>query len=117
MRTTKQAAVVDAVAEAKERIIEAFWRVAREHGSPVSVSLLRRESGLSKDAFDRACLELAGEGSVYLARHDHPLRLPESKRAELLSDGKGSYFVSFSLRGLNCWRRQPDGTYAPRTAA
>ena len=91
--------------------------MAREHGSPVAVSLLRRESGLPKDAFDRACLELAGEGRVYMAPHDHALRLPESQRRELVTDGKGNYFVSFSLRGLNCWRRQPDGTWAPRTAA
>jgi len=45
-------------ADTKERIIEAFWRAAREHGSPVSVSLLRRESGLPKDAFDRAAFLL-----------------------------------------------------------
>jgi hypothetical protein len=111
-RTAKQAAV-----DAKERIIEAFWRAAREHGSPVAVSLLRRESGLPKDAFDSACLELAAEGRAYLAPHDHPRRLPAGERELLVSDGLGGYFVSFSLRGLNCWRRQPDGTWAPRTAA
>jgi len=108
----KQAAV-----DAKQAVLDAFWRLARRHGSPVSVSLLRRESGLSKAEFDQAALELAGEGIAYTAPHDHALRLPESERAELLSDGRGGYFVSFSLRGLNCWRRQPDGTWAPDRAA
>ena len=81
------------------------------------MSLLRRESGLPKDAFDRAALELAGEGRAYMAPHDHAGRLPAEEREELVADGRGIYYVSFSLRGLNCWRRQPDGTWAPRTAA
>jgi hypothetical protein len=111
-RTRKQAAV-----DVKGRIIDAFWRVARRHGSPVSVSLLRSESGLPKDAFDRACLGLTGEGVAYMAPHDHAGRLSDAERDELVADGLGNYFVSFSLRGLNCWRRQPDGTWAPWTAA
>ena len=111
-RTAKQAAV-----DAKQAVLDAFWRVARKHGSPVAVSLLRSESGLPKAAFDRAAVELMREGQVYMAPHDHALRLPESERDVLVSDGKGNYFVSFSLRGLNSWHRQPDGTWAPRTAA
>jgi len=111
-RTAKRAAV-----DAKERIIEAFWRAAREHGSPVAVSLLRRESGLDKPDFDRACLELAGEGTAYCAPHDHAGRLRPEEREALVADGKGNYYCSFSLRGLPSWRRQPDGTWSPRTAA
>jgi len=103
--------------DTKERIIEAFWRVAREHGSPVSVSRLRSESGLSKPDFDSAFLQLAAEGTAYCAPHDHALRLPAAERDELVADGRGIYYVSFSLRGLNCWRRQPDGIWAPDRAA
>jgi len=112
-RTAKQAAAVDA----KQAVLDAFWRVARRHGSPVAPAMVRAEAGLPKAEFDRACLELAAEGSVYMAPHDHAGRLPESEREALVSDGKGNYYCSFSLRGLNCWRRQPDGTWAPDRAA
>jgi hypothetical protein len=112
-RTAKQAVVVDA----KQAVLDAFWRVARRHGSPVAPAMVRAEAGLDKAAFDAACLELMREGSAYMAAHDHALMLPESERSELVTDGKGNYYCSFSLRGLNCWRRQPDGTWAPDRAA
>jgi len=103
-------------ADAKERIIEAFWRVAREHGSPVPVALLREAAGLDKPTFDQAVLELLQAGTAYCAPHDHAGRLSEAERERLVADGS-TFYCSFSLRGLSCWRRQPDGTWAPDRAA
>jgi hypothetical protein len=105
-----------AIDEAKAAAVEAFWRVAREHGSPVAVARLREACGLGKAEFDAACLELLREGRIYMAPHDHALRLPAEERERLVADGS-TFYCSFSLRGLSCWRRQPDGAWAPRTAA
>ena len=124
MKRTKQAAAVDA----KQAVLDAFWRVARKHGSPVAPAKVRRESGLPKDAFDQAAVELMREGVIYMAEHDHAGRLTDAERAELVYGGEHEseyfpgvmrpvYYCSISLRGLHSWRRQPDGTWAPDRAA
>ena len=113
----RQARKQPAAVDAKQAVLDAFWRVARRHGSPVAPAMVRAEAGLPKAEFDRACLELLREGVIYMAEHDHAGRLTDAERSELVTDGKGNYYCSFSLRGLNCWRRQPDGTWAPDRAA
>ena len=121
-RTAKRAAVVDV----KGRIIDAFWRVARRHGSPVAPAMVRRESGLPKAAFDAACLELLREGVIQMCEHDHAGRLTDAERSELVYGGEREtfwggrapvYYCTLSLRGLHSWHRQPDGTWAPDRAA
>jgi len=121
-RTAKQAAVVDA----KQVVLDAFWRVAREHGSPVAPTMVRAEAGLPKAAFDAACLELLREGVIQMCEHDHAGRLSDAERSELVYGGEREtfwggrapvYYCALSLRGLHSWHRQPDGTWAPDRAA
>jgi len=122
-RMAKQAAV-----DVKGRIIDAFWRVARRHGSPVAPAMVRAEAGLDKAAFDAACLELLREGVIQMCEHDHAGRLTDAERADLVFGGEREsgyfpgtmrpvYYCTLSIRGLNAWRRQPDGTWAPDRAA
>jgi hypothetical protein len=52
-----------------------------------------------KIAFDQAVLSLYKERRVYLDRHDHPMRLTDAERRDLVSDGDGNYYVGITLRG------------------
>ena len=114
--------------DAKKAVIDAFWRVARRRGSPTAPAMVRAESGLDKQTFDAACLELLREGVIYMAEHDHAGRLTEAEREELVYGGERPsrytpgamspvYYCTLSIRGLHSWRRQPDGTWAPDQAA
>jgi len=120
----KQTAAVDS----KQVVLDAFWRVARRHGSPVAPAMVRAEAGLDKAAFDAACLELMREGKVQMCEHDHAGRLTDAERDELVYGGEREsdyfpgvtrpvYYCTLSLRGLHSWHRQPDGTWAPDRAA
>jgi hypothetical protein len=90
MRTTKQAAAVDAVAEAKRRILETLERMPWTTGKrpPFVPADVRRESGLPKELFDQAALALAGEGQVYMAPHDHAGRLRRDELDRLVYGGE-----------------------------
>jgi hypothetical protein len=98
-RTAKQAAAVDAVAEAKKAILA--WLddndPFRSEGPHVPAKI-RRELGLEKAVFDQAVLELLAERKVYCAPHDHPLRLNAGEREQLVADGRGTYYCSISDR-------------------
>jgi len=59
---------------------------------------IRRELGLEKAVFDQAVMELLQARTVYCAEHDHPLRLPESGREQLVADGRGTFYCSLSDR-------------------
>jgi hypothetical protein len=98
-RTRKQAAVVDAVAEAKRRIL-AWLDDAdpfRTQGPHVPAKI-RQALGIEKAVFDAAVVALLRERRVYCAEHDHPFRLPEVERAELVADGRGVFYCSLSDR-------------------
>jgi len=90
MRTTKQAAAVDAVAEAKRRILETLERMPWTTGKrpPFVPADVRRESGLPKELFDQAAVALLREGITYMAEHDHAGRLTEAERANLVYGGE-----------------------------
>jgi hypothetical protein len=55
-----------------------------------------RKSGLPKDRFDRAVLDLYRKGAIVLHRHDAPFVISEEQRNELLNDGEGRYYVGVS---------------------
>ena len=69
----------------------------RTHGPHIPAKI-RRELGLEKAVFDAAVLELLAERKVYCAEHDHPFRLPEAERAELVADTRGTFYCSISDR-------------------
>lgn len=59
----------------------------------------RAEREKAKAEFDRVVLCLYRDARVYLDRHDHPLRLSDAERCELVYDGVGNYYVGITLRG------------------
>ena len=69
----------------------------RTHGPHVPAKI-RRELGLEKAVFDQAVMELLQARKIYCAPHDHPHRLPEAERAELVADGRGVFYCSISDR-------------------
>ena len=72
-------------------------------GKPGGVSLtevrtLLKAGGKKKAEFDEAVLSLYKRRLVYLDRHDHPLRLSDADRRDLVFDGTGNYYVGITLR-------------------
>jgi hypothetical protein len=73
-------------------------------GRPGGISLTEVRASLGaqgkpKAEFDQAVLSLYKNGRVYLDRHDHPLRLSDAERRDLVFDGAGTYYVGITLRG------------------
>ena len=73
-------------------------------GRPGGLSLIEVRASLgaqgkAKAEFDQAVLSLYKDGRVYLDRHDHPLRLSDAERRDLVFDGAGNYYVGITLRG------------------
>lgn len=64
----------------------------------LSVRELRPRTSLAKEQFDRIALELAREGFISLHHHDHAAALPESERAQLIEDARGTYFNGIAPR-------------------
>jgi hypothetical protein len=82
----------------EHRIIEKL------QGRPGGLSLIEVRASLgaqgkAKAEFDQAVLSLYKDGRVYLDRHDHPLRLSDAERRDLVFDGVGIYYVGITLRG------------------
>jgi hypothetical protein len=73
-------------------------------GKPGGLSLIEVRvslggQGKKKAEFDQAVLTLYKNRRVYLDRHDHPLRLSDIERRDLVFDGEGNYYVGITLRG------------------
>ena len=73
-------------------------------GKPGGLSLIEVWASLgahkkAKPEFDQAVLSLYRDGRVYLDRHDHPMRLSDVERRDLVCDGAGNYYVGITLRG------------------
>ena len=72
-------------------------------GKPGGLSLTEVRASLgaqgkAKAAFDQAVLALYKSRRVYLDRHDHPMRLSDAERRDLVFDGTGNYYVGITLR-------------------
>lgn len=84
-----------------EELFAELLRLEQESAPPNPVSRLRRRAALrhySKEQFDAAALELLRKQFVYMAPHDHAMRLTAQERDELVADGAGTYYVSISAR-------------------
>lgn len=73
-------------------------------GKPGGLSLIEvrislKGQGKAKAEFDQAVLSLYKSGRVYLDRHDHPMRLSDAERRDLVFDGVVTYYVGITLRG------------------
>jgi hypothetical protein len=60
---------------------------------------LGAQKGKAKAEFDQAVLSLYKDRRVYLDRHDHPMRLTDAERRDLVFDEAGNYYVGITLRG------------------
>jgi len=69
----------------------------RTHGPHIPAKI-RRELGLEKAVFDQAAMELLQARKIYMAPHDHPLRLRPEEREQLVADARGTYYCSISDR-------------------
>jgi hypothetical protein len=72
-------------------------------GKPGGLSVIElraslKAGGKAKAEFDQAVLSLYKSRLVYLDRHDHPLRLGDAERRDLVFDGVGNYYVGITLR-------------------
>jgi hypothetical protein len=71
-------------------------------GAMISVRELRQslqDRFPDKDSFDRAVLQLAGEGRIDLHEHDLPSSLSDEQRAtELVPGGQGKFYNGIVLR-------------------
>ncbi len=84
---------------AAELLWEELKKMESESPPPNPVARLRQRSALrnmTKEEFDRAALELLRQGRIYMAPHDHALRLPEEERRQLVADGRGAFYVSIT---------------------
>lgn len=69
-----------------------------ERGALVTARDLRRVASLDKAGFDSLALELARNGKLVLHRHDFASSLSPVERDELITDGRGTYYVGLALR-------------------
>lgn len=77
-------------------VTEALKSIEEREAVAVVIADLCRKSGLPKDRFDRAVLDLYREGAVVLHRHDAPFVISDEQRGDLLTDGEGRYYVGIS---------------------
>ena len=79
-------------------VLKALRQLEQESppGALLSVRELRTRSDLDKTSFDRAALELVGQGRVSLHAHDHAGALAESERRALIEDVRGVFYVGIA---------------------
>lgn len=70
---------------------------ARQHAL-VSLRTVRAELDLPKEDFDEAILSLSKAEKIFLHRHVYPDRLDEEELDELVTDGRGNYYMGIVLR-------------------
>jgi hypothetical protein len=68
-------------------------------GGVIPLRELRRLTFIAKPEFDQAILALRDAGRVHLHHHDHPAAITEDERYELVTDGRGRYYVAAGLPG------------------
>ena len=70
----------------------------RQKGYLFPPSVVREESGLDKESFDRAAVELFKEDKIVLHHHDFAQSLSQEQRDDLIKSPKGTYFAGIALR-------------------
>jgi hypothetical protein len=85
-------------AAARAAVLNVLRQLEQESppGALLSVRELRTRSDLDKTSFDRAALELVGQGRVSLHAHDHAGALAESDRRALIEDMRGVFYVGIA---------------------
>jgi hypothetical protein len=91
------------VADLEKMILERMRRLNPSvvTGAPVQLSHLRhslRSEIADKDIFDQAIMRLAEQGLVAVLGQDYVGDLSQEELAALVSDGRGNYFTSVTMR-------------------
>jgi hypothetical protein len=66
-------------------------------GGAIPLRELRRLTFIAKPEFDAAILALRDAGCVHLHYHDHAAAIDEDERYDLVTDGRGHYYVAAGL--------------------
>ena len=66
-------------------------------GGAIPLRELRRLTFIAKPEFDAAILALRDAGCVHLHYHDHVAAIDEDERYDLVTDGRGHYYVAAGL--------------------
>jgi hypothetical protein len=85
----------------RQVFLEALRRFAADNpkGALLPVRELRARTGLAKQDFDAAALDLSNEGLLVLHHHDHAAVLSEADQSGLVRDALGRHYVGIALRG------------------
>jgi hypothetical protein len=67
-------------------------------GALLSVREVRARARLPKAVFDALALNFASKNLVTLHHHDFPSSLSAPERAQLIEDGKGTFYIGIALR-------------------
>lgn len=67
-------------------------------GALLSVREVRERAGLPKAVFDALALSFASKNLIVLHHHDFPSSLPAAERAQLVEDGKGTFYIGIAQR-------------------
>jgi hypothetical protein len=85
------------IREIAATMFSAMNRIAFAPGTAVTFYKLRQQPELApvpKPVFDKAALLLQQDRKALLEIHDHAARLPQAEQDELVTDGRGKYYVS-----------------------
>ncbi len=84
-----------------DRILDVLNAMEPRKGLVVSAHRLRRVpelAGVDKAEFDEAVMRLAAQHRVFLHDHGAPLAVQPGEREELVTDGKGGFYVGIAWR-------------------
>jgi len=90
-----------AVEDIADKMLAATERLAFSPGASVTFYRLRQDlimAAVPKDIFDRAALLLQQSRRALLNVHDHAASLPREEQERLVTDGRGTYYVSIVVR-------------------
>lgn len=99
-RTTMPKAKSTSPIEQAATFRKALGAVSAENppGALLSVREVRARANLPKGVFDALALSFASKDLVTLHHHDFPSSLSVSERAQLIEDGKGTFYIGIALR-------------------
>jgi hypothetical protein len=83
--------------EASELILKKVAEIEPAAGQQALVSIreLRSVANLPAETFDRAVLQLADQGKIWLHRHAYPA---QAKQEDVVKDDRGNYYMGIVLR-------------------
>lgn len=97
-RAAFDAAAAAAVQSSKLRDAMAQIDPRTLQGAPVGLDTLRANSGMSKEAFDKAIADGIAKGEFAAQSHAWPARLTDADKAKLVPNGRGGFYDSIAIQ-------------------